>query len=601
MSRMSHTAKRIAVALGAASLFAGSAVAYEPSAGTFDFNRALFAHYSRDHLSAAVAALNLPDEQRDDQINAFVADNLLNYGLYSQAKQLLRPLLAAGELDAQTRAELWMNLARYEFERGYLNAAETTLTEMRVDVGARRMRTERNTMLAQLQLMGGRADDAISTLIEGRTYAKSDFARYNLGVAFIAAGEIRRGRIELDKLGRTVVTDPLEHALRDRANLTLAYNYLSEAKGASALPVLKRIRLEGPYSDEALLGLGWAEIAGDKADDIRLTDLDNDDTIGGLVGAILRPGRVDEDLRARLGMLNSGSSEDTENQRFRKALVPWLALDERDPKKPAVLEVQLAIPFALDTLGERERARQFYERAIERLEAGRSGLEKAMDGILSGRMIETMIRRDRDRESGWNWRLRDLPDAPETYYLAEILGEHRFQEALKNYRDLKQLQRKLARFRSTLEITGSGAGQASVPAPELFRQRLAGQPPMWQGINPELRLETSLGRFPRNETLEGLLAWTYRYAPKISLQLEDQHGPFVQGPNPTVQAMIERIDVVLEQTNPLLQRQRALLESIAVAGMQEHKAMLTRYLIDARFALARLYDEAQADIEEDDQ
>ncbi|ORE89296.1 hypothetical protein ATO7_05435 [Oceanococcus atlanticus] len=600
MSRLSSTSKLLTAVIGA-SLSAASAIAYEPDAGTFAFNRALFQHYSRDHLSAAVTALNLPEEQRDERVDAFIADNLLHYGLYRDAQRRLRPLLSKGGLDAQTRAELWMNLARYEYERGYLNSAETTLTEMRVDVGARRLRTERNQMLAQLQLMDGRADDAVSTLIEGRTYAKSEFARYNLGIAFIAAGDVRRGRIELDKLGRSVVNDPTEHALRDRANLTLAYNYLSEAKGASAKPVLKRIRLEGPYSDEALLGLGWAEIAGDKADDIRLTDMDNDDTIGGLVGAILRPGRVDEDLRARLGMLSSRASAGSEEERFRKALVPWLALDDRDPKKPAVLEVQLAIPFALDTLGEPDRARQFYERAIERLEAGRNGLEKAMDGILSGRMIETMIRRDRDREAGWNWRLRDLPDAPETYYLAEILGEHRFQEALKNYRDLKQLQRKLVRHRSTLEMASSGAGQASVPAPELFRQRLANQPPLWQNITPDLRLETSLGRFPRNETLEGLLAWTYRYAPKIALQLEDQHGPFVQGPSQSALAMMERIDVLLEQINPLLQRQRALLESIAVAGMQEHKAMLTRYLIDARFALARLYDEAQADIEDDAQ
>ena len=600
MSRLSSTSKLLTAVIGA-SLSAASAIAYEPDAGTFAFNRALFQHYSRDHLSAAVTALNLPEEQRDERVDAFIADNLLHYGLYRDAQRRLRPLLSKGGLDAQTRAELWMNLARYEYERGYLNSAETTLTEMRVDVGARRLRTERNQMLAQLQLMDGRADDAVSTLIEGRTYAKSEFARYNLGIAFIAAGDVRRGRIELDKLGRSVVNDPTEHALRDRANLTLAYNYLSEAKGASAKPVLKRIRLEGPYSDEALLGLGWAEIAGDKADDIRLTDMDNDDTIGGLVGAILRPGRVDEDLRARLGMLSSRASTGSEEERFRKALVPWLALDDRDPKKPAVLEVQLAIPFALDTLGEPDRARQFYERAIERLEAGRNGLEKAMDGILSGRMIETMIRRDRDREAGWNWRLRDLPDAPETYYLAEILGEHRFQEALKNYRDLKQLQRKLVRHRSTLEMASSGAGQASVPAPELFRQRLANQPPLWQNITPDLRLETSLGRFPRNETLEGLLAWTYRYAPKIALQLEDQHGPFVQGPSQSALAMMERIDVLLEQINPLLQRQRALLESIAVAGMQEHKAMLTRYLIDARFALARLYDEAQADIEDDAQ
>lgn len=574
-----------------AALSAGAAQAYEPSIGSFNFNRALYQHYSRDHLSAAASALNL--EQTDANTRAFIGDNLLNYGMYREAQRILRPLLAEGELSAANRAEIWLSLARYEFERGYLDAAETTLTEMRVDVGARRNRTQRNQLLAEIQLLKGRGEEAVDTLIEGRTYAKSEFARYNLAIAFFASGNVRRGRIEMDKLGRQVVNDPVEHALRDRANLTLAYNYLAEAKGASAKPVLKRIRLQGPYSDEALLGMGWAEIAGDKADDIRLIDTDTDDTIGGVVGAILRPGRVNDDLRARLGMLNTGDSAGTQDERFRKALVPWLELDKRDPKKPAVLEVQLAIPYALDALGEKDRARQFYERAIQRLENGRTGLDKAMEGIQSGRMIETMIRRDRDRESGWNWRLRDLPDAPETYYLAEVLADTTFQEALKNYRDLRQLQRKLASHRLLLEQSGSGANLASVPATELFRARLQGQPPLWQGVRSQLKLETQLGRFPRNETLEGLLAWTYRYAPKLGLQLSANHGPFVKGPGQAALALMQRSQNLLDQINPLLQQQRSLLEDIAVSGLQEHKAMLTRYLIDARFALARLYDEIE--------
>ncbi|MGJ8668212.1 MAG: tetratricopeptide repeat protein [Oceanococcus sp.] len=579
------------IGLAAALSMSFATQAYEPAIGSFDFNRALFKHYSHDHLSAAADAASLPEQ--DTSTRAFVGDNLLSYGMYMEAQRILRPLLAEGTLSAANRADIWLSLARYEFERGYLDAAEITLTEMRVDVGARRNRTERNQLLAEIQLIKGRASEAIATLTEGRTYAKSEFARYNLAIAFFAAGNVRRGRIEMDKLGRQVVNDPVEHALRDRANLALAYNYLAEAKGASAKPVLQRIRLEGPYSDEALLGMGWAEIAGDKADDIRLIDSDTDDTIGGVVGAILRPGRINDDLRARLGMLNTGLSTDTMDQRFRKALVPWLELDGRDPKKPAVLEVQLAIPYALDAIGEKDRARQFYERAVKRLETGRTGLDKAMEGILSGRMIETMIRRDRDRQAGWNWRLRDLPDAPETYYLAEVLADSTFQEALKNYRDLKQLQRKLASDRQLLEQSGSGANMASVPAEELFRAKLQGRAPLWQGVRSKLKLETNLGRYPRNETLEGLLAWTYRYAPKVALRVDGSHSAFLRGPGQDAVALMQRSDALLQQINPLIQAQRKLLEDIAVAGLQGHKAMLTRYLIDARFALARLYDEVE--------
>lgn len=589
---MNQQLKHICGGLLLCGLSLGSVQAYEPTVGNFDFNRALYMHYSRDHLSAAALAMSLPNQ--DSNTRAFVGDNMLSYGIYRAAQQVLQPLLEKDDLSSSDRADLWLKLARFEFERGYLDDAESTLTQMRVDVGARRNRTERNQLLAEIQLLKGQGQAAVDTLIDGRTYAKNDFARYNLAVGFFAAGNIRRGRIELDKLGRQVVTDPVEHALRDRANLALAYNYLAEAKGASAKPVLKRIRLEGPYSDEALLGMGWAEIAADKADDIRLVNSSTDDTIGGMVGAILSSGRVSDDLRARLGMLNKGLSGKTQDERFRKALVPWLELDGRDPKKPAVLEVQLAIPYALDALGEKDRAQQFYERAIKRLEKGRDGLDKAMDGILSGRMIETMIRRDRDREAGWNWRLRDLPDAPETYYLAEVLADTNFQEALKNYRDLKQMQRKLAKHRIVLEQSSQGGNMANVPPTELFRARLQGQPPLWQGVHSQLKLATQLGQYPRNETLEGLLAWTYRFAPKLGLQLSSQHGNFVRAPDQNAQALIQRCDTLLERLNPVLAQQRKLLEDIVVGGLQKHKTVLTRYLIDARFAMARLYDEIQA-------
>ena len=577
---------------------------YEPGQGSFAFNQALYYHYSQDHLSAAILALELDRREQSDNParQRFIADNLLSYGLHREALSRFRLLVREGELSTKDRADMWLRLARYEYERGYFDAALATLTEMRVDVGARRNRTERAQLLAQIQLRRGEPEAAIETLNEGRVYTKDDFARYNLGMAYIANEEVRRGRRELDILGRQLVSDPTEHALRDKANLALAYNYLAEAKGGSARPVLQRIRLHGPYADEALLGLGWAEISADKADEIRLTEEDNADTISGVLGTILRPGKVDEDLRQRLGLLRSGKEPETAQDRFKQALIPWLELDGRDPKKPAVLEVQLAIPYALTELGEEEQARRFYERAVQRLETGRVGLAKAIDGIRSGRMLETMIRRDPEREAGWNWRLRDLPDAPETYYLGEILAQHNFQEALKNYRDLRQLQRKLAFDRERLNNEQLSRVQASVNPTRLLAERLKDQPPLWGEQPMTLKLETRLGRFPRNETLEGLLAWTYRYARGLTLTLDPNRPRVgVQSLPPEMAEIAQRIDSTLDQITPLLREQRALLERIAVGELERQKTLLTRYLIDARFALARLYDEAQADIEDDAQ
>ena len=49
------------------------------------------------------------------------------------------------------------------------------------------------------------------------------------------------------------------------------------------------------------------------------------------------------------------------------------------------------------------------------------------------------------------WRLQQLPDAPETRYLTELLASHDFQETLKNYRDLRYLERNLIHWASSID------------------------------------------------------------------------------------------------------------------------------------------------------
>ena len=48
-------------------------------------------------------------------------------------------------------------------------------------------------------------------------------------------------------------------------------------------------------------------------------------------------------------------------------------------------------------------------------------------------------------------RLRNLPEAPETYYLLELMASHDFQESLKNYVDLEDLRKKLATWERDLD------------------------------------------------------------------------------------------------------------------------------------------------------
>jgi len=42
-----------------------------------------------------------------------------------------------------------------------------------------------------------------------------------------------------------------------------------------------------------------------------------------------------------------------------------------------------------------------------------------------------VLENDHADQSGWYWQLRNLPDAPETRYLYDLLASNTFQEALR--------------------------------------------------------------------------------------------------------------------------------------------------------------------------
>src|SRR5439155_634907 len=71
--------------------------------------------------------------------------------------------------------------------------------------------------------------------------------------------------------------------------------------------------------------------------------------------------------------------------------------------------------------------------------------------IREGRFLKALIREESRQDETWVIRLRSLPDAPETYYLMELMASHDFQTALHNYLDLEDLQSRLMTWKTTLD------------------------------------------------------------------------------------------------------------------------------------------------------
>ena len=221
------------------------------------------------------------------------------------------------------------------------------------------------------------------------------YAKYNIGVSLVRLGQVEEGARVLDEVGQLDPENPDFAALRDKANVALGYAWLQASRPVEAKPSLQRVRLEGPFSNKALLGVGWS---------------------------------------------------DAEASNYEGALAPWLELRDRSLLDSAVQESLLAVPYAFAQLGADAQAAEHYNDAITAFNGEIARLTSSIEAIEKGELITELLGQHADSAddaTGWYWRLEKVPDTVESRYLYELMASNRFQEGLKNYRDLLYLNRNL--------------------------------------------------------------------------------------------------------------------------------------------------------------
>lgn len=521
-----------------------------------------------------------------------LADNYLGFGMRDRAEEIYRNLAATAP-DAKRIGQANLQLAEFDYERGYNAEARATLYRMREKLPPELV-PDWQDLLGRVLMADGRYGEAADALLKDGG-EQSEFTRYNLGIALLNDGRTVQGQTVLDRVGTLRPLTSEELALRDRANLTLGWQFLQTQQGGTSKPVFSRVRVEGPFSNRALLGLGWAQLAPQGARIQKAETPEPDDpkkkvlTTISTLGVLIRPGYLDQDVFDRAGMrsfrLNNNNPE-TEAA-LRRALVPWIELTKRDPMDPAVQEAWLAIPYTLDKLGAHTQALQYYEKAVGILENARKRMDEAMASIRQGRMVETIVRRDLDSEAGWEWKLHDLPDAPETYFLQDLLAQHRFQEALKNYRDLRMLARNIEAWRVRLDGIAHDYSAAERPpgdADALVKRALSSADAPYSGIKATLRFDTHLAAPGRYNAK--LPAGT---PPSPALTLAAAPARF-DGPYERTVDLQARVGNLREQLTAAGTDQAQLLQDMATRELEGQRQQIERYLIEARFALARLYD-----------
>jgi len=551
----------------------------------------------------------------DDEAEILRGGLYLSYGMHREAGQVFASLIERGA-PPPVRDRAWFYLAKIRYQRGLPAEAQDALARIDKPLpGA--LEEDRVLLQANVLMALDRYGDA------GRVLEKvppssgaSRYARYNLGVALIKSGDVAGGTAQLDGIGQLPAATDEFRSLRDKANVALGYAALQQGKGAEARTYLQRVRLEGMYSNNALLGFGWAA--------------------------------------ANQGQMKS-------------ALVPWGELAGRSPDDAAVLEAKLAVPYALTDLGAHSQALVLYRDAIAAFDKQGAALDAAVAAIRSGQLLDALVPQNRagdaGDEMGWFWTIGELPDVqglPLNAHLAQLVATHPFQESIKNYRDLLFLERNLRQWQGNLDVlrdmlANRSAGYAQ-RLPQIREREselnLAGMQQRVAALQAEFaraereadvaafatarerelqqRLERvratleQAGDAPefaqareRHRRAAGALLWQQNEAFPVRLwnarksmqalqadlertQALDAALAAAQRDEPArldafaqrLEALSARVDAALPRVATLAQQQQVAIQEMAVAELLRQKERLAEYSTQARFAVAQIVDRA---------
>jgi tetratricopeptide (TPR) repeat protein len=569
-----------------------------------------------ERLDAELAQHRRVDEPERDTLHHHrataefdVGDFELDYRMHHRAGRAIKAVLEAN-VDDVIRNQAAFRLARIHFQKDQPEEALQALERIHGKV-PEAIREDLEFLRANVYLALGRPADAVPVLTKLQGAQRLEgFAAYNLGIAYLQAGRSPDALQQLDQAGRIASRDPATAAIRDKSNMVLGRMMLESARFDRAQQSFDRVRLDGPYSNQALLSAGWADAS-------------------------------------------AGNYE--------RALVPWRILIDRDTTDSAVQEARLALPFAYGKLSVHGRAALLYGQALDSFGVELEKVDASIRSIHEGNFLKALVREEIHKDQNWVVRLRTLPDAPETFYLTALIASHDFQTALHNYLDLEDLRRKLLTWQGSFDAYDDlirlrranyepllpqidaqfheldSQMKLRVEQRDHLRKRLhdiltAPRPELLATADERIALERirsvekAIAGVPEEQRpqlqaqvqrLKGVLIWTLRteYPERLTqahknlreLQqsidvLTAQYQAFVRTRQAAVHSYVgydqpitrlrTRVGEALQQVELLKAQQGTLIETVATNELKARGERLETYQSQARYAVADSYDRA---------
>src|SRR5258708_36341115 len=232
------------------------------------------------------------------QADFSVGDFELRYRMHLRAGRGITAVLDA-DVEQPVKNEAAYRLARIQFQKDQPEDALHSLERIQGTVPDN-IKDDLEFLRANVYSALGRPADAVEVLkrLQGAESLKG-FAAYNLGIALLQSDHNTEALRQLEKAGQIDSRVSATAAVRDKSNMVLGSILFDSKQYGPAQLAFDRVRLDGPYSNRALLSTGWADV----------------------------------------------TAHD-----YQKALVPWGMLIERDGTDAPVQEVRLPLPFAYSNL-----------------------------------------------------------------------------------------------------------------------------------------------------------------------------------------------------------------------------------------------------------
>ena len=319
--------------------------------------------------------------------------------------------------------------------------------------------------------------------------------QFNLGASYIKANLGVEGAKFIRNVGDSKQSNDNMLALKDKSNIVLGYYFLRNNKSPDAIEVLENVRLSGPFSNKALLGLGWAY---------------------------------------------------TEKQQFRKALIPWMALSEKDPNQLTVQEALLAVPYAFMQLKAEDKSLELYKNSIDIYESVKTEIDLALSVAKKSSFFNVLLVDRSYDDFTISRKIIEHKDSVQGRVLSDLLQDEEFQQMFNTYRDLKQLESKLIEWR----------GQLS-------------------------KMKIMLRATPEDTNFEDSTKLLNR-------PLKDKRY-YVE----TVLTLTDRVKLQEDRLTILLGKYESFVQEHVLKALNKKRQYIVTYLSQTRFAMAELLDKAQ--------